>query len=274
MDLDADSRFSPQSNDTQRSQRSGQQQRNSSQTNREPFKQVETPQSLSSPATSSERSPNKDEVNQIILTATSAIKRYGTEREGKTTFNNNYYQIEKFSVFETYGYRSYLTIDAKDGRGRLLTMKGQNFHPANLEVKENHLTEPDVSTFEKIQSALDYFEQIRQFYENAETILLRYGKRDPQHSFCRTFEGKNYRLERDEKVLRITAKDGRGEIFTYPSDPYTRDPEKKAVSNLNSKDVELFSSIVRQMKQKQREAKIRLEREQSQRQGRGRGLGR
>ena len=265
VDLDADPRFSPQPTDTSRNQRSSQQQRNSSQTNRESVRQVETPQPFLSPATPPKRSPNKDEINQIILTAISAIKRYGLERERKTTFNNNYYQIEKFSVFETYGYQSYLTIDALDGRGRLLTMKGQNFHPANLKITENHLTERDVFTFEKIQFALDRLQQIRQFQENAATILRLYGKRNNlPHPLYKTFEGENYRIERDEQALRITALDGRGEIFNCPSDLHTRNPEKKAVSNLNSKDVELFSNVARQIKQKQREAEQRRQKEQIQ----------
>ena len=135
---------------------------------------------------------SQDEVNQILLTARSAVQRYGRERDDKRTLNNDYYSIQKFSVFETYGYRSYLTIDAKDGRGRILTMKGQNFHPANLKVQENHLNKQDVLTFEKIQSALDYLQQIRQLKKNAQTILWKYGERDPQQPLkgYGTLEGK------------------------------------------------------------------------------------
>ncbi len=266
-DLATQPHQSPQQNNTSRDQGQSQQQRNPSQSNREQARKVKPSQSspLSQPL-------SKDEVNQIVLTATSAIKRYGSERDKKTTFNNSYYQVEKFSVFETYGYRSYLTIDAKDGRGRILTLKGQNFHPANLKTQENYLTKQDVLTFEKIQSVLDYFQQIRQFKENAETILLRYGKRDPQHPLYGTFEGSNYRIERDEKALRITAKDGRGEIFNYPSAPYTRNPDREAISNLNREDVELFSSVAQEIKQERREAQLRWQKEQSQTRQQGRGL--
>ncbi len=266
-DLATQPHQSPQQNNTSRDQGQSQQQRNPSQSNREQARKVKPSQSspLSQPL-------SKDEVNQIVLTATSAIKRYGSERDKKTTFNNSYYQVEKFSVFETYGYRSYLTIDAKDGRGRILTLKGQNFHPANLKTQENYLTKQDVLTFEKIQSVLDYFQQIRKFKENAETILLRYGKRDPQHPLYGTFEGSNYRIERDEKALRITAKDGRGEIFNYPSAPYTRNPDREAISNLNREDVELFSSVAQEIKQERREAQLRWQKEQSQTRQQGRGL--
>ncbi len=267
-DLATQPHQSPQQNNTSRDQGQSQQQRNPSQSNREQARKVKP-----SPTAPLSQPLSKDEVNQIVLTATSAIK-HGSERNKKTTFNNSYYQIEKFSVFETYGYRSYLTIDAKDGRGRLLTMKGHNFHPANLKVQENNLTKQDALTFEKIQAVFDYFQQIRQFKKNAETILLRYGKRNPQHSLYGTFEGSNYRIERDSKALRITVKDGRGEIFNYPSDLHTRNPEKKAVSNLNREDVELFSSIAQEIKQERREAPTRWQKEQSRKRQQGRGLGR
>jgi putative transposase len=111
-----------------------------------------------------------------------------------------------------------LTIDAHDGRGRLLTMKGQNFHPANLKVVENNLTKQDVSTFEKIQSGLDCLQQIRQFKDNVETILLKYNKQNRLNPFYGTIEGEKYRIERNEQTLRVTAKDGRGEIFSCPGD--------------------------------------------------------
>ncbi len=259
-------KFSQQKN-TSRDQGQSQQQRNPSQTNREqavePVHPLSPPQPLS-----------LDEVNQILLTATSAVKRYGRERDKKTTFNNDYYQIEKFSVWETYGYCSYLTIEAKDGRGRLLTMKGQNFHPANLKVKENRLNKQDVLTFEKIQSALDYLQQIRQFKENAKTILLKYGERDPQQPFKSygTLEGKKYRIVSDEQAFRIIAKDGRGEILNYPSDPGARNPEAKASANFNQEDVELFRTLVQQIEQKRREAERRLQKEQSQTRQQGWGL--
>ena len=152
-------------------------------------------------------------------------------------------------------------------------MKGQNFHPANLKVQENHLTKQDVLTFEKIQSALDYLPQIRQFKENAKTILLQYGERDPQQPLkgYGTLEGKNYRLERDEEAFRIIAKDGRGEILNYPNDPYARHPETQAKAKFNQEDVDLFSHIARQIEQKRREAEQtrRLEREQKRERGWG-----
>ncbi len=264
---------SSQQQDTARNQGQSQQQRNSSQTHREEI--LELVQSLSSVSPSQPLS--KDEVNQILLTALSAINRYGKEWDKKTTFKNNHYKIEKFSVWETYGYRSYLTIDAKDGRGRLLTMKGENFYPANLKIQENHLTKEDVLTFEKIQSALDYLQQMRQFKENAQTILFKYGKRDQQQSLKGNgiiFEGENYRIERDDQAFRIIAKDGRGEILNYPSYPNTRYPETQARAKFNQEDVELFSTIVQKIEQKRREAERTRLLEQSQKRQRGRGLSR
>jgi hypothetical protein len=152
-------------------------------------------------------------------------------------------------------------------------MKGQNFHPANLKVIENHLMKQDVSTFEKIQSVFDYLQQIRQFQENAVTILKIYGKRNnSSHPLYKTFEGENYRIERDSESLRITAKDGRGEIFSYPSDLHIRNPEAEAVSKMERKDVEWLFNVALEIKQKLREAERRLEKEQSQKRERGRGL--
>ena len=153
-------------------------------------------------------------------------------------------------------------------------MKGQNFHPANLKIQENHLTKQDVLTFEKIQSALDYLQQIRQFKENATTILLKYGERDPQQPFKSygLLEGKKYRIVSDEQALRIIAKDGRGEILNYPSDPYARNPEAQASANFNQKDVELFSNLAKQIEQEQREAERRWQFEQSQTRQQGWGL--
>ena len=218
-----------------------------------------------------------DEVNQISLTALSAINRYGKKEDSKTIFKNKHYQIEKFPVNKTYGESSYLTIDARDGRGRLLTLLGQNFNPDNLKVQENHLTPKDVSTFEKIQSALDYLQQVRQFKENAQIILFRHGKRDWQQSikgYRRILEGDKYRIERDDETFRIIAKDGRGEILNYPSSPNARYPETQARAKFNQEDVELFSTIVQQIEQKRREAERTRLLEQSQQRKRGRGLSR
>jgi conjugative relaxase-like TrwC/TraI family protein len=271
-DLGTQPHQSPKQKNTSRDQGQSQQQRNPSQPNRGSTRQLEPRHSPASSTASLSQPLSKDEVNQILLTAASAINRYSSERDKKKIFNSPYYQIKKFSVFETYGYQSYFTIDAKDGRGRILTLSGQNFHPANLKVKENHLTKQDVLTFEKIQSVLDYFQQIRQIKENAETILLNYGKQVPQQSLSGTFEGKNYRIERDEQALRIIAKDGRGEILNYSTAPHTRYPENKAISNFNQEDVKFFDSLAQQIEQKQQEEERNRQRELSQEQQQGWGL--
>ncbi len=261
-----------QQKDTSRDQGQSQQQRNPSQTNREQV--LEPLQSYLSPKASLSQPLSQDEVNQIWLTAKSAINRYGKERDNLTTFNNDYYQIEKFSVFETYGGRSYLTIDAKDGRGRILTMKGQNFHPANLKIQENHLTKQDVLTFEKIQSALDYLQQIRQFKDNATIILLKYGERDLQQPLkgYGTLEGQKYRIVSDEQAFRVIAKDGRGEILNYPSEPYARHPETQARAKFEREDVDLFSTLAKQIERERREAERSRQKEQSQKRQQGWGL--
>ena len=119
---------------------------------------------------------------------------------------------------------------------------------------------------------IDELNQIRRFRNDAEIILTKYGRRNPQHSSCKAFEGENYRIEKDEKALRVIAKDGRGEIFNYPNDVNSWNLETKVVSHLAQKDRELFSGIVREIRQKQREAQIRWQKEQSQKQERGRGL--
>ena len=306
-DMDNCSRLSSQSDNTSRNKRQSQQQRNTFETNRKETKQVKLEYSASESlsellkelpklafneevmginaysASISRLAPdnynnnrvrlNKDERKQIILTAISALDKYGSKIDKKTTFNNDYYKIEKYSVFETYGYRSYLTIDAHDGRERILTMKGENFHPDNLNPVKNRLTKQDELTFKKIQSALDHLQQIRQLKKDAEMILWIYGKKDHSKvSDHRTFERDEYRIERDEKTLRITAKDGRGEIFKCPSNLSMPHPETKAVSNLSSFDIQWFRAINQQIEQKRREAQIRWEKEQSQRQERGRGL--
>ncbi len=307
-DLGTQPHKSSQQQDTSRNQGQSQQQRNPSETNREQVLETDTVlptnfsvemsrgsrESRGAGGEKNQSAPNnimeeveqllssvsppqplsQDEVNQILLTARSAVQRYGRERDKKITFKNDYYQIQKFSVFETYGGRSYLTIDALDGRGRILTMKGQNSHPANLKIQENHLAKQDVLTFKKIQSALDHLQQIRQFKENAQTILLKYGEPDPQQPLkgYGTLEGKKYRIVSDEQALRVIAKDGRGEILNYPSDPYTRNPEAKASANFNQEDVELFSTLAQQIERERREAERSRQRELSQKRLQGRGL--
>ena len=132
-------------------------------------------------------------------------------------------------------------------------------------------------TFEKIQSALDYLQQMRQFKDNAQTILFKYGKRDQTRSLKGNgmiLEGDKYRIERDEEAFRIIAKDGRGEILNYPSYPNTRYPETQAKAKFNQEDVDLFSNIVQQIEQKRREAERNRQLEQSQQRQRGRGLSR
>ena len=311
-DMDNHSRLSSQSENTSRNKRQSQQQRNTFETNRKQTKQVKPVKPEHSATSSlsdlllkelpklafneevmginaynasiSRLAPdnynnnrvrlNKDERKQIILTAISALDKYGSNIDKKTTFNNDYYRIEKYSVFETYGYRSYLTIDAHDGRERILTLKGENFHPDNLNPVKNRLTKRDELTFNKIQSALDHLQQIRQLKENAEMILWIYGEKDHSKvSDHRTFEGENYCIERDEKTLRITAKDGRGEIFKCPSNMSMRHPETKAVSNLSLEDIQWFRTINQQIEQKRREAKIRTQqKEKQQKRQQDRGL--
>ena len=293
-----------QQKDTARNQGPSQQQRNSSQTNRGEILETDTglptensvemralvgseidqstpkniveeiEQLLSSSAL---QALSEEEVNQITITALSAINRYGIEENSKRSFKNKYYKIEKFSVSNNYGGRSYLTIDALDGRGRLLTLKGENYNSTNFRVQENHLTKKDLVTFEKIQSALDYLQQMRQFKDNAQTIVFKYGKRDQTQSLKghgRILEGDKYRIERDDETLRVIAKDGRGEILNYPNKPNTRYPETQAKAKFNQEDVELFSTIVKQIEQKRREAERTSLLEQSQTRQRGRGLSR
>jgi hypothetical protein len=249
-------------------QRQGQQQRNPSESNREKIKQVE-PASQPSPQ---QKPLSESEVNQIFLTATEALRRYGIERDDKTTFNNSYYQIQKFSVFETYGYRSYLTIDALDGRGRLLTLKGQNFHPKNLKIEENRLNFEDGQTFGKIQAALDYYQQIRQFKQDTEKILRFLGVSDPQNPSLGygTLDGKKYQIISDSLAFRVIAKDGRGEIFNYPNDSNVRHPEKQAEVNLTDEDLEFFSEAVSKLEQYlQQSQNEQLEHQRKRQQGKG-----
>ena len=267
---------SSQQHDTARDQRSGQQQRNPSQPDREEVSSVK-PTQLPEPAPLPEPQPqtlSQNEVNQIFLTAKSAIERYGREWEQKTTFNNANYQIQKFSVSETYGYRSYFTIDAQDGRGKLLTLKGQNFHPANLKVLENRLNQQDVKKFREIKAALDYLQQVRQLFDDAKTILLRYGERDSQQSFkgYGTLEGEKYQIIFNEQELRIVAKDGRGEILNYPSASDARYPEARAKAIFTPEDVELFRSIVKQIEAERQGAEQRWQKEREQLRQRGKGL--
>ncbi len=252
-----------------RYQRQSQQQRDSFKSNREEARQVE-PESLILPQ---QKPLSSEEVNQILLTANDALQRYGIERDNKTTFNNSYYQIQKFSVFETYGYRSYLTIDALDGRGRLLTLKGQNFHPSNLKVEENRLTEQDGQTFGTLQAALDYYQQIRQFKQDTEKILRFLGESDPQNplSGYGTFDGKNYQIISDKIAFRVIAKDGRGEIFNYPNDSHVRHPERQAGVHLTDEDLEFFSEAVSKLEQYLQQSQNELH-EHQRAQQRGKGL--
>ena len=124
-----------------------------------------------------------------------------------------------------------------------------------MDVKENHLSKQDVNTFEKIQTALDYYRQIRQLKQDAQTILRRIGVPDPLHPLkgYGTFEGEKYRIVSEEMAFRIIAHDGRGEILNYPNDPYAPYPEADAKTNFNSSDVELFRTVANQIEQEQRD---------------------
>ncbi|NJO93499.1 MAG: MobA/MobL family protein, partial [Hydrococcus sp. RM1_1_31] len=262
---------SSQQRNSERDQRQGQQQRDSLRSDREKIKQVEP-----APQPSPQQKPLlEEEVNQIFKTAIDALQRYGKERDNKTTFNNSYYQIQKFSVFETYGYRSYLTIDANDGRGRLLTLKGQNFHPSNLKVQENRLTEQDGQTFGTLQAALDYYQQIRQFKQDTEKILRFLGESDPQNPSYGygTLDGKKYQIISDSLTFRVIAKDGRGEIFNYPNDSRVRHPEKQAGVHLTDEDLEFFSEAVSKLEQYLQQSQNELREHQRERQ-QGKGLSR
>jgi MobA/MobL family len=243
-------------------QRQSQQQRDSLRPNREKIKLVEpSPQPL-----------NSDEVNQIFNTAIDALRRYGSEWNNKTTFNNSTYQIQEFSVQETYGYQSYLTIDALDGRGRLLTLKGQNFHPKNLIVQENRLSKLDVKQFEPIQTALDYFQQIRQFKQDALELLRFLGERDPQSPFSGygTLNGKKYQIISDKEAFRVLANDGRGEIFNGPNDSRVRHPEFQAEVHLTDSDLEFFSEAVSKIEQYLQQSRSeQLEHQRKRQQGKG-----
>jgi hypothetical protein len=256
---------SSQQRNPERDQRQSQQQRDSLRSDREKIKLVE-PAPQQKPLSS-------EEINQISKTANYALQRYGREWDNKTTFNNSYYQIQKFSVFETYGYRSYLTIDALDGRGRLLTLKGQNFHPKNLKIEENRLREQDRQTFGQIQAALDYYQQIRQFKQDTEKILRFLGESDPQNPSLGygTFNGHKYQIISDRIAFRVLAKDGRGEIFNYPNDSHVRHPEKQAEVHLTDEDLEFFSEAVSKLERYLQQSQNELH-EHQRAQQRGKGL--
>jgi hypothetical protein len=271
--------ISSQQQPTSRDQRQGQQQRNSSKSNREEARTVE-PTPLLHPQAHPQPTPrlnplNRDEVMKILRTATEAVERYGKSSGDEKTFNNPYYQIQKKAVFETYGWRHYLTVTATDGRGQILILKGQNSNPNHMDVLKNRLAEQEIKTFSDIQTALDYYQQIRQFKQDAQTILWRLGERDPQNplSGYGMFEGQKYRIERDEQAFRIIANDGRGEILNYPNDPYARYPEVQASVNFTNEDVDLFRAAVSQIEQQQREAeRQRLRQREQERQQNQRGL--
>ncbi len=233
-----------------RDQGQGQQQRNPAKPNREEVRNLEpTPPPRPIPLKS-------DEVRKIVRTATEAIERYGKGLSNEKTFSNSYYQISLQAVFETYGWRHYLTVTANDGRGRILVLKGQNSNPSHMDVKENRLSKQDVNTFEKIQTALDYYRQIRQLKQDAQTILRRIGVPDPLHPLkgYGTFEGEKYRIVSEEMAFRIIANDGRGEILNYPNDPNVPHPEARALANFNLSDVELFRTVANQIEQEQRDS--------------------
>jgi hypothetical protein len=195
---------------------------------------------------------SQDEVFKMLRTAQEALSRYGRGSKNEKTFNNPDYQIQQVASFKTYGWEHCFTITALDGRGKVLEMKGKS--PQPLKIVENRLDRQDVSPFEELQQALDYFQQVRQLKQDAEIILWQYGVRDNSLKSYGTFEGQKYRIIADEQAFRIIALDGRGEILNYPDDPYTPHAEVKAKANFTTEDVDLFRTVASQIAQQREKA--------------------
>ena len=224
------------------------------------------------------REVDKLTVFQIALAALEKYGRNGWSETGgeKRYLENADYLIEQTTTRYTYGWKHEFTLTAKDGRGSVLKMGKENGNN-DFQILSDQLTQKDVNKFQELQKALNYYKAVRQLKKDAELVLWKYGVRDTSQGYMKgygTYEGKAYQIVMDSNSLRIIAKDGRGEILNYPSDPYDYKAELKAKTNFSKLDCDLFRTKAEEIEQRRKEAERQYQQSQQIKRSSERGYGR
>ncbi|MDJ0717323.1 MAG: MobQ family relaxase [Prochloraceae cyanobacterium] len=215
------------------------------------------------------------QIADIINTANNAIDRYGSEL-GKLPyiqiiFDSENYRIRTSNLLNEYDLSIGKTLVIKDRESKEILLKYNQYNSGKNQLISENISPECVEHFARLSSKFEQAKRVKDFYKLTNDFFWKLGKVQKLEGNPSRWvaEGNKYKLVLDKEGFKITAKDGRGEIFNYPKG--VRNPEL-VVTNCKFTELDINN-----FKQASKEInnillKIRQQEEQQRRQRRSRGL--
>ena len=215
------------------------------------------------------------EAKEIIL---KAISEYGKDTEQSGTdsiFENHYFKAEKTSQLD-YGraWMFKLTVFSHESEQKILEFSGEtkvSFYEPEWQLTYQNLGERDYQNIHRTGQAIEHLTRVKNFKEYSQEIIWKWGDKDRENPFkgWGLFEDNNYRIVTDKDWVKVTAFDGRGEIFKCSNNPYEQRSEFKAEAKFTENDYQIFEATYKRFEQRRREAERQQQLKRQQNRGRG-----
>ncbi|MDJ0718057.1 MAG: MobQ family relaxase [Prochloraceae cyanobacterium] len=207
------------------------------------------------------------QVADIINTANIAIDRHG-DKLGKspyiqTIFDSQNYRIRASNLLNEYDLTIGKTLVIKDRESKEILLKYNQYNSGKNQLISENISPECVEHFATLSARFEQGKRVKEFYKLTNDFFWKLGKVQKLEGSPSRWvaEGNKYKLVLDFEGFKITAKDGRGEIFNYPKG--VRNPElmvttcKFTESDLNnfkqaSKEVNNMLLKIRQQEEQQR----------------------
>ena len=192
------------------------------------------------------------QVADVINTANLAIDRYG-KPVGKspyiqTIFKNKNYRITADNLVNEDELILGKTLIISPLKSQEIVLEYNQYDSGQIQVISENLSPECVEHFASLSALFEQFNRVEQFYKLTNDFFWKLGKlKKLEGSTSRwVAEGNKYKLVLDKDGFKITAFDGRGEIFNYPKN--IKNPEFiAATSKFTELDMDNFKQANKQL---------------------------
>ena len=216
------------------------------------------------------------QIADVINTANTAIDRYG-DKLGKspyiqTIFDSPNYRIRASNLLNEYDLTIGKTLVIKDRYSKAILLKYNQYNSGKNQLISENISSECVEHFARLSSRFEQAKRVKDFYKLTNDFFWKLGKIQKLEGSPNRWvaEGNKYKLVLDKQGFKITAKDGRGEIFNYPKG--VRNPELMVTTcKFTESDINNFKQASKEVNNML--LKIRQQEEQQRRQRRSRSRG-
>ncbi|MDJ0719863.1 MAG: MobQ family relaxase, partial [Prochloraceae cyanobacterium] len=162
------------------------------------------------------------QISDVINTANIAIDRHG-DKLGKspyiqTIFDSQNYRIRASNLLNEYDLSIGKTLVIKDRESNEILLKYNQYNSGKNQLISENISSECVGHFARLSARFEQAKRVKEFYKLTNDFFWKLGKFQKLEGSPSRWvaEGNKYQMVLDFEGFKITAKDGRGEIFNYP----------------------------------------------------------